>query len=116
MAMIVAAAIVAVGTALAVGVVVEVSVCWDEGGEVTLGREVDAGGWVELGVEGEGVGVVSGVEEANVTIAGNTTLPKLAYGLHNLTLYAIDVVGNTGASETLNFTITKSEPPQPRGL
>jgi parallel beta-helix repeat protein len=43
--------------------------------------------------------------EANVTVAGNTTLSGLAAGLHNLTVYVIDVYSITGASETINFTI-----------
>jgi parallel beta-helix repeat protein len=43
--------------------------------------------------------------EANVTVAGNITLSGLATGLHNLTVYATDVYGTTGASETVTFTI-----------
>jgi hypothetical protein len=41
---------------------------------------------------------------ANVTTSGNTTLPKLAYGSHKLTLYVSDVAGNL-AYETVYFTI-----------
>jgi hypothetical protein len=29
------------------------------------------------------------------------------YGAHNLTVYAIDVVGNTGASETISFSVAE---------
>ena len=43
-------------------------------------------------------------------ILGNTTLNGLAYGAHNLTIYAVDRAGNTGASETICFTIAESEP------
>jgi parallel beta-helix repeat protein len=43
--------------------------------------------------------------EANVTVAGNTTLSGLETGLHNLTVYVIDVYGITGASATVTFTI-----------
>ncbi len=46
----------------------------------------------------------------NVTIAGNTTLTNLSYGEHNVTVYATDDVGNTGASETITFTITAPRP------
>ena len=47
----------------------------------------------------------------NVTISGNSTLTDLPYGEHNVTVYATDEVGNTGASETIFFTIP--EPPEP---
>lgn len=47
----------------------------------------------------------------NVTIAGNTTLANVPYGDHNITVYAIDNAGNTGASETIAFTVGK--PPEP---
>jgi N-acetylneuraminic acid mutarotase len=43
----------------------------------------------------------------NVTITGNTTLAGLANGLHNITVYAKDEFENTGASETVTFTIAK---------
>ena len=47
--------------------------------------------------------------QANVTITGNTTLTGLSYGSHNLVVYARDTAGNTGASETIYFSI-KTEP------
>jgi parallel beta-helix repeat protein len=40
----------------------------------------------------------------NVTIAGNTTLTWLSSGLHNVTVYAKDLLGNVGVSETVVFT------------
>jgi len=40
----------------------------------------------------------------NVTIAGNTTL-TLSNGVHNVTVYAWDVAGNAGASETIHFNV-----------
>jgi len=40
-----------------------------------------------------------------VTIAGNVTLEGLANGVHNVTVYAKDAFGNTGASETVSFTV-----------
>jgi hypothetical protein len=43
--------------------------------------------------------------EANVTITGNTTLSELANGLHNITVYARDEFENTGASETISFSV-----------
>jgi hypothetical protein len=49
--------------------------------------------------------------QTNVTVAGNTTLAGLAYGAHNVTVYAWDTAGNTGVSETVTFTIAeKTEP------
>jgi N-acetylneuraminic acid mutarotase len=41
---------------------------------------------------------------ANVTITGNTTLSNLSNGLHNVTIYASDVVG-VGASQTHSFKV-----------
>jgi parallel beta-helix repeat protein len=46
----------------------------------------------------------------NVTITGNITLSGLSSGLHNLTLYALDMYGNTGASETTYFHTTEPFP------
>jgi nitrous oxidase accessory protein NosD len=46
----------------------------------------------------------------NVTITGNTTLSGLSSGLHNLTLYASDMYGNIGASETIYFRTTDPFP------
>jgi hypothetical protein len=40
----------------------------------------------------------------NVTITGNITLAGLPSGAHNLTVYAKNVMGNIGASETIHFT------------
>jgi hypothetical protein len=40
----------------------------------------------------------------NVTISGNTTLPKLTEGPHNITVYASDVAYNAGASDTIYFS------------
>lgn len=48
--------------------------------------------------------------EANVTVTGNTTLPNLSYGSHNVTVYATDMVGRSGASETIYFSITAPFP------
>ena len=41
----------------------------------------------------------------NVTVTGNATLSELSNGLHNVTVYARDELENTGASETIYFTI-----------
>jgi hypothetical protein len=49
----------------------------------------------------------------NVTIVGNTTLTGLVIGSHNVTLYARDVAGNTGASETITFTVVNETEPFP---
>jgi hypothetical protein len=46
----------------------------------------------------------------NVTVTGNTTITELPNGAHNVTVYARNAFGNTGASETLYFTIAKPFP------
>jgi hypothetical protein len=52
--------------------------------------------------------------EANVTVAGNTTLTGLADGVHNVTVYATDSAGNTGSSQTIQFTIApEQQDPEP---
>jgi hypothetical protein len=43
-------------------------------------------------------------------IAGNTTLTNLPYGEHNVTVYAIDMAGNTGTSETIYFSVEEPFP------
>jgi len=48
--------------------------------------------------------------QVNVTIAGNTTLTGLSEGTHNLTVYATDEAGNTGASEAIYFSVEVPEP------
>jgi N-acetylneuraminic acid mutarotase len=42
----------------------------------------------------------------NVTITANVTLAVLSEGLHNITFYAIDLVGNTGVSPTVYFEVS----------
>jgi hypothetical protein len=46
-----------------------------------------------------------------ITINRNITLANMTYGLHRLTVFASDTLGNLASSETLNFTI--AEPPAP---
>ena len=53
---------------------------------------------------------------ANVTVFGNATLTGLTPGLHNVTVYATDAAGNTGASETACFTVAELEEPFPASL
>lgn len=48
--------------------------------------------------------------QANVTVTGNTTLYGLADGLHSLTVCARDAAGNTGASETVYFSVNTKQP------
>ena len=43
--------------------------------------------------------------QENVTIRGNTTLTGLPNGDHNVTVYATDEFGNSGASETMFFRV-----------
>lgn len=45
--------------------------------------------------------------QANITIAGNSTLTDLSNGYHNITAYATDEVGNVGASDTIYFSVDK---------
>ncbi|MCJ7561073.1 right-handed parallel beta-helix repeat-containing protein [Candidatus Bathyarchaeota archaeon] len=54
--------------------------------------------WIAYSLEGQD----------NVTIAGNVTLAVLSEGSHSLVVYATDTVGNTGASETIYFSIEPS--------
>jgi hypothetical protein len=49
----------------------------------------------------------------NVSIVGNTTLTDLTEGEHNITVFAWDQAGNTGASETMYFSV---EAPLPVAL
>ena len=46
-------------------------------------------------------------KQGNVTITGNTTLTGLSDGPHTLTVYAKDIAGNTGISETITFNTRK---------
>ena len=48
--------------------------------------------------------------QPNVQITGNTTLTGLSNGAHNLTVYARDVAGNTGVSETIYFNVDVPAP------
>ena len=48
--------------------------------------------------------------QENVTISGNTTLTGLAFGAHNVIVYAWDTGGNAGASEAITFTIAEPFP------
>jgi parallel beta-helix repeat protein len=41
----------------------------------------------------------------NITVTENITLTGLANGVHDLTIYAKDKTGNTGASETICFSV-----------
>jgi parallel beta-helix repeat protein len=46
----------------------------------------------------------------NATISGNTTIADVTSGVHNVTVYAKDEFDNTGASETIIFTVDLPEP------
>jgi len=48
----------------------------------------------------------------DTVIAGNTTLTRLSIGPHNVTVYAWDMAGKTGASETVDFTVAAEPEPQ----
>lgn len=47
----------------------------------------------------------------NVTITGNATLAGLSEGAHNIKVYALDIAGNTGASQTRYFGVKTPTPP-----
>jgi hypothetical protein len=55
-------------------------------------------------------------EKENVTVVENTTLTGLSYGSHGIVVYANDTLGNTGTSETINFTIAEKPEPFPTTL
>jgi hypothetical protein len=72
--------------------------------DIPLNFTVDeSGSWMRYKLDAKTVG----------EIAGNTTLTGLTYGAHNLTVYATDAAGNTGASQTITFTIAESPQPFP---
>jgi len=48
--------------------------------------------------------------QANNTITGDTTLTGLSDGTHSLVVYASDMLGNTGSSDTVYFTIDTARP------
>jgi hypothetical protein len=48
----------------------------------------------------------------NVTVEGNTTLTGLSPGTYNVTVYAQDLAGNVGASETIYFNIAEEPEPE----
>jgi hypothetical protein len=51
----------------------------------------------------------------NITAFGNTTLSGLADGVHSVTVYAYDALGNVGDSETVFFSVAASTPePTPK--
>jgi hypothetical protein len=49
-------------------------------------------------------------DQENVTVTGNTTLTGLPNGYHNVTIFATDEAGHTGASETLSFEVEVPNP------
>lgn len=49
--------------------------------------------------------------QAPIPISGNTTLTGLSNGQHNVTVYATDEFGNTGASDTLYFNVNAPQFP-----
>ena len=49
----------------------------------------------------------------NITVTGNVTLAGLSDGLHNVTVYAEDSLGNMGASETIVFNVASPFPTVP---
>jgi hypothetical protein len=42
----------------------------------------------------------------NITISGNATISSLSAGSHTIVAYATDTAGNTGVSDTIQFTIS----------
>jgi hypothetical protein len=52
-------------------------------------------------------------KQDNVTITGNIMFSNMTSGVHNVTVYGWDTVGNIGSSETVTFTISKPESAEP---
>jgi len=50
--------------------------------------------------------------QRNITINGNTTLPNLSAGQHNVTVYTYDLAGNIEKSESTFFVTQQLEPIQ----
>jgi len=50
--------------------------------------------------------------QTNITVSGNFTLTNLEAGEHNVTVYAVDPLGNMGASETKYFAVVEPEKTQ----
>lgn len=50
---------------------------------------------------------------ANTTMAESADLTGLSIGPHSLTIYAYDLAGNAGSSQTIYFTIAQSMEPTP---
>jgi len=50
--------------------------------------------------------------QENKTVEGNTTLTGLSIGRQSVVVYATDIYGRSGASETINFTIFQQEEPE----
>jgi hypothetical protein len=48
--------------------------------------------------------------QTKVMIDGNTTLKGLTPGNHSLTVYVVDFAGNTGASQTISFSVDEPFP------
>jgi hypothetical protein len=48
--------------------------------------------------------------QGNYSTAGNSTLTRLTYGSHSLVVFASDLEGNIGCSETVNFVLTSGDP------
>jgi hypothetical protein len=46
----------------------------------------------------------------NVTVVNNSTLAGLSVGEHNVTIYATDLAGHSGVSETITFTVAEPFP------
>jgi hypothetical protein len=54
--------------------------------------------------------------KTDTEIEGNSTLSGLSLGSHNVTVYAADVAGNLGVSETINFTVAGESESEPEPL
>jgi len=47
--------------------------------------------------------------QENVTVSGNTTITDLPNGNYSVVVYATDLAGHVGASETIAFTVSKPD-------
>jgi N-acetylneuraminic acid mutarotase len=49
--------------------------------------------------------------ESTIDISGSTSISGLSPGSHALTIYAVDMAGNSGASETISFSVSNQLSP-----
>ena len=61
--------------------------------------------WDGYSLDGKSNATITGNSSSTNNLVTNFTLTNMTNGFHSLTIYANDTYGNTGASQTINFTI-----------